>query len=83
MMDHKGYGQYLVSLPPAPQQNVSGDEDTMPFSKAVIAHELIGVVSMRYGRLPSAPTFSDVGYSISEKAQGRGYATEAAKALIG
>jgi RimJ/RimL family protein N-acetyltransferase len=77
MMQSKGYGQYLVSI--SPQQNPSED---LPFSKAIDGHELIGCVSMRHGRLPSAPMYPDVGYAFEEQAQGKGYATEAAKALI-
>jgi RimJ/RimL family protein N-acetyltransferase len=79
-LEKDGYGQYVVSL--RPQGTATSEEEKVPFSDTVNSHDLIGIVSMRYGRLPSGPTLPDVGYSFLAKYQGKGYATEAAQGLL-
>lgn len=73
-----GYGRYLVSL--QPPEHSKGPED-LSFSERSKTYVKIGVVTMkrRHEDGPSAP---DVGYGLLPAFQGKGYATEAAAALV-
>ncbi|TDZ35138.1 hypothetical protein C8035_v010004 [Colletotrichum spinosum] len=78
-MEATGYGRYLVSLkkPDAATAQVAGG----PFSQQ--RHEPIGCVSMQLARFPGpGPTVPDVGFSFLDRHRGKGYAAEAARALM-
>ncbi|KAH3953906.1 hypothetical protein HBH98_180960 [Parastagonospora nodorum] len=78
-----GYGRFLISLTPDAAAGGSGDDQrAQSFSDSVNKHHLIGILSMRKDRFPSAPSVPDIGFAIMAKYYGRGYATEASKALI-
>jgi len=64
-----GYGQYLVSLKP---------HATASFAES----SPIGSVSLMRGKDQYSPTAPDIGYCIVPEQNGKGYATEAAEALL-
>ncbi|KAF1964113.1 acyl-CoA N-acyltransferase [Bimuria novae-zelandiae CBS 107.79] len=74
-----GYGRYLVSLKPT---TLSAEETKLPFSERSNAYTMIGVVSMKFRKSEGAPLAPDVGYGFLPAFQGKGYATEAAAALV-
>ncbi|KAH7409829.1 hypothetical protein DE146DRAFT_674681 [Phaeosphaeria sp. MPI-PUGE-AT-0046c] len=74
----KGYGKYLVSRASETLDNTKDQ----PFSKAIHAYTLIGVVALQVARYPSSPKVPDIGYSILPEHQGNNFATEAAQGLI-
>lgn len=78
-----GYGRFLISLTPgAAADGSEDDQHARFFPDSVNKHDLIGILSMRKGRFPSAPSVPDIGFAIMAKYYGRGYATEASEALI-
>jgi RimJ/RimL family protein N-acetyltransferase len=72
-----GYGRFLISV--RPSADASGEH---PFSKSVNTHDLVGILSMRKERFPSAPSIPDIGFAIMARHYGKGYATEAAQGLM-
>ncbi|KAH5282246.1 hypothetical protein HBI71_000170 [Parastagonospora nodorum] len=68
-----GYGRYLVSLRLSPSS---------PFSPE--NQELIGVVTLQLQRYPSSPgpLIPDIGFNFLPQYHGKGYAKEAAQALM-
>jgi len=78
-----GYGRFLISLTPdAAVVSSEADHSAQSFSDSMNKHDLIGILSMRKDRFPSAPSVPDIGFAIMAKYYGRGYATEASQALI-
>ena len=75
-----GYGRYVVSLKIPPPE--LGTENDLPFVERAKAFTMIGVVTMKIARFKGAPLAPDVGYGILPAFRGKGYATEAAAALI-
>ena len=59
------------------------DEDTtpVPFSQKK-HHQPVGVVTMQLARFPGAPSIPDPGFGLLKRHFGKGYATEAARALV-
>jgi RimJ/RimL family protein N-acetyltransferase len=76
-----GYGRYLVSLK-TPTSSATEEADNIPFSERVKAYTKIGVVSMNSRKFEDAPLAPDVGYGLLPAFQGKGFATEAAAALV-
>jgi RimJ/RimL family protein N-acetyltransferase len=75
-----GYGRYLVNLkPPAPAET---ETNTIPFSERVKVYTKIGVVTMSSRTFENAPRAPDIGYGLLPAFQGKGFATEAAAALV-
>lgn len=74
-----GYGRYLVSLKSPCETSESG---AITFSERAKKYTRIGVVTMKLRELEGAPSAPDVGYGLLPAFQGKGYATEAAAALI-
>ncbi|KAJ4355417.1 uncharacterized protein N0V89_003433 [Didymosphaeria variabile] len=78
-----GYGRYLVSLkPPTSSTATEADAETVPFAERAKNYEKIGVVSLKFRRFENAPLAPDVGYGLFPAFQGKGYATEAAAAMV-
>lgn len=71
-----GYGRYLVSLKPPVR---TSEEAPLPVSQSF---PMIGVCSLKLRRFEGAPLVPDVGYGLLSAFQGKGYATEAAGALV-
>jgi GNAT superfamily N-acetyltransferase len=76
-----GYGRYLVSLK-TPTSSTTAGADEIPFSERVKAYTKIGVVCMNSRKFEHAPLAPDVGFGLLRDFQGKGYATEAAAALV-
>jgi RimJ/RimL family protein N-acetyltransferase len=76
-----GYGRYLVSLKP-PTTSTAAGVDLVPFSETLKTYTKIGVVSMNHRRVEGAPTAPDLGFGLLPAFQGKGFATEAAAALV-
>jgi predicted acetyltransferase len=76
-----GYGRYLVSLK-TPTSSATVEEDSVPFSERVKAYTKIGVVTVSSRKFEGAPLAPDVGYGLLPAFQGKGFATEAAAALL-
>ncbi|KAF9736575.1 ribosomal-protein-alanine acetyltransferase [Paraphaeosphaeria minitans] len=76
-----GYGRYLVSLK-TPTTSATSEAEVIPFSERVKAYTKIGVVGLKFRKYEGAPLAPDVGYGLLPAFQGRGYATEAAAALV-
>ncbi|EMD89488.1 hypothetical protein COCC4DRAFT_207492 [Bipolaris maydis ATCC 48331] len=76
-LKNKGFGRYFVWLRPE-----NDDNTTSPFSSRTL--EPIGSVGLQLARLDGvkAPSIPDVGFIFLEKHQGKGYATEAVRALM-
>ena len=74
-----GYGRYLVSLQPSEH---SADSEGLSFSERSRSYTMIGVVTMKLRRFGDGPSAPDVGYGLLPAFQGKGYATEAAAALV-
>lgn len=80
-----GYGRYLISLRPSTE---SGDNESavekndVPFSVRSSSLTHIGMVTMQLDRFPGAPSIPDLGFSLLDRFQNRGYASEAARALM-
>ncbi|KAF1912163.1 GNAT domain-containing protein [Ampelomyces quisqualis] len=84
-----GYGRYLVSLqPPSPASSSSPSEIAATTTAAPLFSQRsktltpIGVVSMHARNFPGAPRAPDVGYGLLPAFRGKGYAAEAAAALV-
>jgi RimJ/RimL family protein N-acetyltransferase len=75
-----GYGRYLISLK-TPTASTA-DDDARPFSEAAETYTKIGTVTMKTRRYVDMPVFPDVGFGLLEGFEGKGYATEAANALM-
>jgi RimJ/RimL family protein N-acetyltransferase len=75
-----GHGRYLISLktPPPP----SGEADPRPFAEVVETYTKIGTVTMKTREYVDMPVLPDVGFGLLEEYEGKGYATEAAMALM-
>ncbi|KAF7126150.1 hypothetical protein CNMCM5793_002572 [Aspergillus hiratsukae] len=69
-----GYGIFLVSLKPEPE--AEADSGLGEVGK------LIGTVSLMKGEPPNGYALPDVGFAILPEESGKGYATEAGKAII-
>ncbi|EUC41085.1 hypothetical protein COCMIDRAFT_107107 [Bipolaris oryzae ATCC 44560] len=76
-----GYGRYLVSLKTSTGFMAVGP-DCVPFSEMLKTYTKIGVVSMNRRRFEGAPTAPDLGFGLLPAFQGKGFATEAAAALV-
>ena len=76
-----GYGRYLVSLK-TPTSSTAAEADDIPFSERAKAYTKIGVVSMNSRKFEGAPLAPDVGYNVLPAFQGKGFAIEAAAALM-
>lgn len=74
-----GYGRYLVSLK---TPTLSPDASSLPFSQRSDTYTIIGVVTMKLRKFENSPLAPDVGYGLLDAFQGKGYATEAARALV-
>ncbi|USP72727.1 hypothetical protein yc1106_00001 [Curvularia clavata] len=76
-----GYGRYLISLKP-PTAPIAVRVDRNPFSETLKTYTKIGVVSMNRRRFEGAPIAPDLGFSLLPAFQGKGFASEAAAALV-
>lgn len=76
-----GYGRYLVSLKTS-ASSATAQAGDIPFSKRVKAYTKIGVVGLKFRKFEGAPHAPDIGYGLLPAFQGKGYATEAAAALV-
>ncbi|KAF2439045.1 acyl-CoA N-acyltransferase, partial [Karstenula rhodostoma CBS 690.94] len=76
-----GYGRYLVSLK-TPTNSATTRAEDIPFSERVKAYTKVGIVSLKLRKFEGAPLAPDVGYGLLPAFQGKGYATEAAAALV-
>jgi RimJ/RimL family protein N-acetyltransferase len=72
-----GYGRYLISL----KQPVE-DTDKLPFSELVEKYTKIGGVTMKTRQYVDMPVLPDLGFGLLDECVGKGYATEAATALL-
>jgi RimJ/RimL family protein N-acetyltransferase len=91
-MVRTGYGRYCVSLRPSnPNTNSTPQPQLPPQSDHSISTEKedqtlehIGVISCQLARHPShpSPLIPDIGFNFLPRYHGRGYATEAADALM-
>jgi RimJ/RimL family protein N-acetyltransferase len=90
-MVRTGYGRYCVSLRPSnsnpstnstPQSQPPSDHATTEKEDQTLEH--IGVISCQLARHPShpSPSIPDIGFNFLPQYHGRGYATEAAGALM-
>lgn len=78
-----GYGTYLVSLRPRDTTNTNpADDEIKPFSERLAACKPIGTVSLMRGELPNAYGVPDLGFAILPEEMRKGYAREAAEALL-
>ena len=77
----EGYGRYLVSLKPTTNSPAS-EPDNLPFYEKLKTYTKIGVVSVNRRKFKNAPLAPDVGYGLLPAFQGKGYASEAAGALV-
>lgn len=78
-----GYGRYLVSLKTPTISSAPAEADNnIPFSERVETYTKIGVVCMNSRKFEGAPRAPDVGYGLLPAFQGKGFATEAAAALV-
>lgn len=75
-----GYGRYLISLRPTTTEDL--EDDICPFLERSEKYEKIGMVGLKLREHPAAPSVPDIGFSLLRPFWGKGYATEAAKALI-
>jgi RimJ/RimL family protein N-acetyltransferase len=76
-----GYGRYLVSLR-RPAGSTAVGVSRVPLSETLKTCVKIGVVSMNRRRFDGAPTAPDLGFGLLPAFQGKGFATEAAAALV-
>ncbi|KAF2867490.1 acyl-CoA N-acyltransferase [Massariosphaeria phaeospora] len=74
-----GYGHYLVSLT-STSDDTTGP--TKPFAEHSHDLEKIGKVSLKVRKNPDAPSLPDMGFSFLPLYWGKGYATEASRALL-
>lgn len=74
----KGYGRYLISIKPSSSE--ATNTDTIP--ENLESYTKIGHISMKKRPGPGAPTLPDIGFAILTQFEGKGYATEAARAVI-
>jgi RimJ/RimL family protein N-acetyltransferase len=72
-----GYGRYLISL----KQPVE-DANKLPFSELVQKYIKIGSVTMKTRQYVDMPVLPDLGFGLLDEYVGKGYATEAASALL-
>ncbi|KAH7115879.1 including n-acetylases of ribosomal protein [Dendryphion nanum] len=73
-----GYGRYIISLKPSEPQN----NDSRQFVDTKEDLEKIGIVSFKLRKHLESPRVPDVGFHLFPRYWGKGYATEAASALI-
>jgi len=73
-----GYGRYLVCLKPT----ASLEPSALPFSQRVKSYTMVGIVSCKVRKFAGAPPVPDVGYGLLQAFHGKGYATEATRALM-
>ncbi|KAG9197090.1 putative lipase atg15 [Epicoccum nigrum] len=76
-----GYGRYLVSLK-MPAGSTAVGASRVPLSETLKTYIKIGVVSMNRRKFDGAPTAPDLGFGLLPAFQGKGFATEAAAALV-
>lgn len=81
LIEITGYGRYLVSLKP-PADLESDQAESIPFSERIKAYTKVGMVTLKARQFNNAPLAPDVGYGLLSAFQGKGYATEAAAALL-
>lgn len=70
-----GFGRYAVSLK-------SDGPPTEDAKSAPESETFIGTVTMKLRQNPGAPTIPDIGFQLLRRFWGKGYATEAAEALL-
>lgn len=85
--ERNGYGKYLVALRNGASDESGGEKesagrDNYNETTAASGEKLVGLVSLMRGEPPNAYSAPDIGYTILPEESGKGYATEAAKALI-
>ncbi|KAF1957463.1 hypothetical protein CC80DRAFT_491570 [Byssothecium circinans] len=71
-----GFGRYLVSLRHSPNDSFINTDVSKP-------RTLVGIISMKLRKHPRAPKVPDIGFFFVPEQTGKGYATEAATALLG
>lgn len=76
-----GYGRYLVSLK-MPTVSAATEAENIPFSERVKAYTKIGLVSVKVRKFEGAPLAPDIGYRLLPAFHGKGFATEAAGAMV-
>lgn len=76
-----GYGRYLVSLK-TPATSAAAEAEDIPFSERVKAYTKIGLVSVKLRKFEGAPLAPDIGYRLLPAFHGKGFATEAAAAMV-
>lgn len=82
-VDKFGYGRYLVCLKEPVTAVGSQDRDaSRPFSERSESYAKIGIVSMKVRTQDDSPQVPDIGFSLFKRYCGKGYATEAARALM-
>ncbi|KAF1951389.1 hypothetical protein CC80DRAFT_210557 [Byssothecium circinans] len=77
-IDSTGYGRYIVRVKTPSSTSLSA----LPIPELLETYTKIGLVSMKLRRNPGAPTLPDVGFTFLTPFTGKGYATEAATALL-
>ncbi|KAF2265008.1 including n-acetylases of ribosomal protein [Lojkania enalia] len=77
--DETGYGNYIVMLKP---EDPCLDPPNVPFSDKREQFQKIGTVSMKLRKHAEAATVPDVGFGLMKEFWGKGYATEATKAVM-
>ncbi|KAI0745437.1 acyl-CoA N-acyltransferase [Earliella scabrosa] len=79
-----GYGQYLVALKPSSSSSDAAIDlpADAPFQERLAQCKLIGNVSLMRGDSATAYAAPDLGFAILPEEMRKGYATEAARALV-
>ncbi|KAI1796411.1 acyl-CoA N-acyltransferase [Ganoderma leucocontextum] len=77
--DRNGYGTLLVSLKPSNPASLDGDA---PFQERLARCKPIGTVSLMRGDSPTAYKAPDLGFAILPEEMRKGYAKEAATAVL-
>ncbi|KAF2019197.1 acyl-CoA N-acyltransferase [Aaosphaeria arxii CBS 175.79] len=70
-----GFGRYIVALKPEPKDDIQPGDEQSPVV-------YIGWVTMKMRHHPNSPTIPDIGFQIARQFWRRGYASEAAGALL-
>jgi RimJ/RimL family protein N-acetyltransferase len=81
LISTSGYGRYLISLK-MPTESTPVRADRVPLSETLKTCTKIGVVSMNHRRFEGAPIAPDIGFRLLPAFQGKGFASEAASALM-
>lgn len=76
-----GYGRWLVNLKPTKDSTTEQSKDISAFQR-IESCTKIGTVSLKLRNYENSPLAPDVGYGLLPAFQGKGYAPEAAAALI-